>query len=170
MAEKQAEAYRRSLVNEGISKPKAQELAVRKTVELCRRTTRSEIVKSVLASSRFDTPTEVLAKYVTENEIAYKERRESEKFKQNNKGKHNKHNDKNGKPNKFNRFKQGNGGNNNGNFNKNGNFKGNKSGNIRNNRNNRNGEATIRFVQGNEPGPSTGGPSGEQIFHLPFNQ
>lgn len=44
LAEKQVEAYRRSLVNEGISKTKAQELAVRKTVELCRKTARSEVV------------------------------------------------------------------------------------------------------------------------------
>ena len=118
LAEKQAEAYRRSLVNKGISRAKEQELAVRKTVELYRKTTRSEVVKSVLASSKFDTPSEVLAKYVTENDIAYKDKRESEKFKNgNNKGSFDKNNGKHGKFNKFNKSNNGgnNGGNNSGN-------------------------------------------------------
>lgn len=173
LTEKQAEAYRRSLVNEGISKTKAQQMAVKRTVELCRKTARSEIVKAVLSSSKFETPAEVLAKFVTENDLAWKEKKEADRSKQGkgsrNDGNKNKNDNKNGNKNnsKFNK----NNGNSNGNFNK-GNFKNGKSGNFKGNRNNRNGEATIRFVQGNGAGPSGSGEQAqgqEQVFHFPVN-
>lgn len=168
--EKQAEQYRRSLVNEGISKEKAKEMAIKKTVQLCRKTARTEIVKSVLASTKYETPAEVLAKFVTENEVARKEKHEAENFKGNknfkggNNGK-NKNTYKNGqKNNKFNKQNNGNSNKNSNSFNK-----GNKNGNYKENRN-RSGEATIRFVQGNAPAPPSGGEQNqEQVFHFPVN-
>lgn len=65
-AEELAEALQRSLVIEGISQEKAREMTVEKAVELCRGAARSDLVKSVLASTKFDSPKEVLAKFVTE--------------------------------------------------------------------------------------------------------
>lgn len=56
-AEKLAEAYRRSLIIEGMTKAKSQELTISKTaVELCRKTARSEIVKSILSSGTYTQP------------------------------------------------------------------------------------------------------------------
>lgn len=76
--EKLAEAFRRSLISEGISKSLAQEMTVNKTVELCRKTTKSEIVKSVLSAATFDKPESVIAKFVTESDVARKEYKESQ--------------------------------------------------------------------------------------------
>lgn len=76
-AEKLAKAFRRSLVVSGISQQKAQEMTIKKTVELYRKTARSEIVKSVLASSHYEQP----ATLVTQNDMAKKEKAESDAFK-----------------------------------------------------------------------------------------
>lgn len=53
-------------------------MTISKTVELCRNTARSKIVKSVLASKSFDTPSEVISKFATENSISRKEFKETE--------------------------------------------------------------------------------------------
>lgn len=66
-AEKLAESYRRSLILEGMSAAKATELTIDKTVELCRRNTRSDLVKSVLEATPFTNAKEVLAKLITQN-------------------------------------------------------------------------------------------------------
>lgn len=66
-AEKLAESYRRSLILEGMSTAKATELTIDKTVELCRRNTRSDLVKSVLEATPFTNAKEVLAKLITQN-------------------------------------------------------------------------------------------------------
>lgn len=79
-AEKLAEAFRRSLINEGMTKAKSQELTISKTVELCRRTARSEIVKSILSSGTYTQPSEVLAKLITENEVVKREETEKNAF------------------------------------------------------------------------------------------
>lgn len=181
-AEKQIEAFRRSLVNEGITKQKSQEMAIKKTVEICRKIARSEIVKSVLAATQYDTPADVLAKFVTENDIARKEKREAENGKNNqnrnkqfdNKKKFNKNgNYKSGKNNHRNQDGGNNNqGNRNNNRNGNNNRQGQGSGQNRhrnNNNNNNNREHTIRLVQGNAPAPPAGGSQqnqGEQVFHL----
>lgn len=47
---------------EGINPEKANEITIDKTVELCRSNTSSDLVKSVLESTKFDTPREVIAK------------------------------------------------------------------------------------------------------------
>lgn len=65
-AEELAEQLRRSLCVEGFSKAKAKEMAVEKTVDMCRRSARNETIKAVLASSRFDEPKEVIAKMIVE--------------------------------------------------------------------------------------------------------
>lgn len=82
-AEKLADEFRRGLVMEGIPKQKAAEMTVKKTVELCRKTAKSEIVKSVLSAAQFASPKEVIAKFVTENDVARREKREQEQFRGN---------------------------------------------------------------------------------------
>lgn len=61
-AEELSDSLRRSLIVEGISTSKATEMAIEKTVELCRKNTNSDLVKSVLESTKFDSPKEVIAK------------------------------------------------------------------------------------------------------------
>lgn len=165
LTEKQAEAYRRSLVNEGISRPKAEQMAVRETVKLCRKVSRNRLVQSVLASSKFETPTEVLATFSIENEAARQENDDSGNFNKNknngnkkfdNKKKFNKNNknDKNkGDKKQFNNYKN----NKNGGNSSQGGYKGKKN------------EHTIRIVSGNQPVPSASGSQDgtEQLFRIP---
>lgn len=66
-AEDLAEALQRSLIIEGIPHNERNEMAIEKTIEACRNAARSDYVKSVLAASRFDSPNEVIAKYLVEN-------------------------------------------------------------------------------------------------------
>lgn len=68
-----SDAFRRSLIIEGITPTKATEMAIDKTVELCRKNTSSSTVKSVLAASKFDSSKEVVAKLITETNIAKSE-------------------------------------------------------------------------------------------------
>lgn len=65
-AEKLAEQYRRSLCDEGFSKDKAKELSIEKTVELCRKSSRSATLTSIIASTKFTEPKEVIAKMIVE--------------------------------------------------------------------------------------------------------
>ena len=46
-----ADALKRSLLTEGITKVKAQEMAVAQTVSVCRLKSRTDLVKSILAST-----------------------------------------------------------------------------------------------------------------------
>lgn len=64
--EELAEQYRRSLINEGFPKEKAKEFAIEKTVELCRKSARSPTVVSIIASTKFSEPKEVIAKMIVE--------------------------------------------------------------------------------------------------------
>lgn len=64
--EKLADSFRRALVFEGIPQGKANEMAVDKTVTLCRKNTNSELIKAVLESTKFSTPKEVVASLVTQ--------------------------------------------------------------------------------------------------------
>lgn len=81
-AEELADEYRRSLVNEGITKIKAEEMAVKKTIELCRRIANNETVKSVISSTKYDKPSEVLTTFITQCDLAKKEKREADAAKQ----------------------------------------------------------------------------------------
>lgn len=76
--EKLAESFRRSLVLEGFTRQKASEMAIRKTQELCRRTSRSEAAKAVIDGNKYDTPSDVVSTFLAQNAIAQKERREQE--------------------------------------------------------------------------------------------
>lgn len=182
VTEKLAESLRRSLVLEGISKEKAKEMSIKKTVELCRKTARSEVVKSVIASSSFSNPAEVVTKLITEIDIEKREKNQAQvqrKFQSENNGNFkgkmfNNNQQRGGKPfNKFNKFNKFDG-------------KGKKFFNNQNQNGNRtfynsnkrkfNNEATIRVVQG-EPQPSTSQQipqqqqftSGEQFFRIAPN-
>lgn len=178
-AEKLSEAFRRSLVIEGIPRAKAQEMTIKKTIDLCRKTTRFDVVKSVLSSASYGQPSDVIAKFVTESDIARKEKQLAEnfrnqksanpKFVQNKKFDKNKQFNKtnNSSPNKFS----------NGNFQRK-NQSGRNFSNKYNNRNNqqqnnRQNEQTIRVVTGSAPGTSSAGSPHahpqEQVFHIPFS-
>lgn len=74
-AEELADALRRTFVIEGISAEKANEMAVEKTVEMCRASTRSDLVKSVLPSTTFEDAKTVIAKYIIETSAEIKERK-----------------------------------------------------------------------------------------------
>lgn len=191
-AEKLAEALRRTLIVEGISKAKAQEMTINKTVEICRKTARSEVVKSVLASKAFESPAEVIAKFVTENTIARKEFREASSFKgkkfpPNNNGNQNKrfdnrsNNDNRNNSGRYNSNNRQNDNQNRNNNNRPNNFQhtrrftnSNRHQNNQNNRqhnarNNNANEHTIRIVSGNQAGPSSDGPVRNDVYHVPMN-
>lgn len=74
-ADELADCFRRSLVMEGISLEKASEMTVDRTVEMCRASARTDLVKSVLASSSFKNHKEVVAKFLVEVNTESKERR-----------------------------------------------------------------------------------------------
>lgn len=162
-AERLAEAFRRSLRSEGYLPEMAHELTVRKTQELCRRTARSDVVKGIIASTKFDTPAEVIAKLVTENETARKEYKEKNNLDKRSKNPNNKKFDK-----KFDKNGQ--------NFNKNnqkfnGNRRFNKNQNQNQNQNGQRGnrEQYIRVVQNDDnsnAGEGTSQGPTEQVFRL----
>lgn len=66
-AEELADAFTRTLIVEGIPQDKANEMSIEKTVDMCRATTRSNLVKSVLASSQFTDAKSVIAKFIVES-------------------------------------------------------------------------------------------------------
>ncbi|XP_055308444.1 uncharacterized protein DDB_G0287625-like [Sitodiplosis mosellana] len=65
-AEKLAEELNRSLCREGFSQAKAKEITIEKTVEMCRKSSKNDTVKAVLAASSFSEPKEVIAKMIVE--------------------------------------------------------------------------------------------------------
>lgn len=141
-AENLAEALQRSLIIEGIPHNKAKEMSIEKTVEVCRNATRSDLVKSILAACQFDSPKEVIAKYLVENATETNEKqilayRRSQNNNNNRGNFRNNNNNNNRNNNRFNNNNRGNFRNNNnrGNFRNNNN---NNRGNFRNNNNNNN--------------------------------
>ena len=72
--EELADALERSLVIEGITKVKAHEMAIEQTVNVCRVNAKSNLVKSILASSSFTEPKDVIAKLVIEQANESKEK------------------------------------------------------------------------------------------------
>lgn len=64
--EKLAEQLVNAFISEGIPVRKSNELAISRVTETCRKSARNDLVKSVLASSTFTTPKEVLSKFATE--------------------------------------------------------------------------------------------------------
>lgn len=73
-AEELADALKRTLIVEGISEAKANEMTIDKTVEMCRATARTNLVKSVLASSTYTDSKTVIAKFLVESNIEAKEK------------------------------------------------------------------------------------------------
>lgn len=65
-AEELADQLRRAYISEGMTHNLAEKTTIDKTVEMCRLSAKTNLVKSVLASSQFSNPKEVLAKLVTE--------------------------------------------------------------------------------------------------------
>lgn len=67
-AEFLADSLQRALLLEGIPDAKATSMTIDETVALCKLSARSEYVKTVLASTKFASPKEVLSKFVTESD------------------------------------------------------------------------------------------------------
>lgn len=61
-----ADALQRSLIIEGITKEKAQEMVIEQTVSICRKNAKSVMVKAILASTVFKEPKDVVAKLIIE--------------------------------------------------------------------------------------------------------
>lgn len=153
-AEELAEAFQRSLVIEGIKRDKAKEMAIDKTVEMCRQSAKNDLVRSVLAAAHFKDPKEAIAKLITE-QVTNDTERQVLHFNQQN-GRYNNKNKSNFKYNKFNNSNNnGNNNryNNNGNRNwrNNSNNRGNRYNNNRNN--NRGNDYNVRVAE-NAPAPS----------------
>lgn len=136
-AEELADALRRTLIIEGMTAAKASEISIDKTVQLCRKSTNSDLVKSVLASTAFKSPKDVIAKLITESDTHVKEQQilrfqklnrgngnqSGKRGRSGNGGKHN------GQNNNSNNSNNSNGGNGRGRNNGNGNCRGRGSGN-----------------------------------------
>lgn len=191
-AEELAEAFKRSLVIEGITKAKALDMTISKTIDLCRANTRSGTAKSIIESSTYSSPGEVLSNFVIQNDKARKERdaleleRLSKKnqrgtYKHGNSGHRGNNSNYRGNHNNGNNFNNNRNNNNNGSRNDNrnnnygnGNYRGGSRGRGYQNRGyqnngNRGGqgtnEHTIRLVTGNAQAPSGGG-----SYQSPQNQ
>lgn len=180
-AEDLAEQLYRSLCNEGFGQEKAKEITIQKTIEMCRKSTRNDTVKAVLAATAFSEPKEVISKMIVEiNNIKQDRPQSSYTHKYNNQNKN--HGNGNGNNNRGqsngqnhfhgNRNRPQNNSNNNNRYNNNGNSNGrsfnrggqNNYGNY--NRGNSNqsqqGNQTIRHISGNETTP---GDSGLNLNH-----
>lgn len=72
--EELAEALERSLIIEGITQTKAHEMAVEQTVNVCRINAKSSLVKSILASTEFKDPKDVVATLIVEQNNEVQER------------------------------------------------------------------------------------------------
>ncbi|XP_017469649.1 PREDICTED: uncharacterized protein LOC108361527 [Rhagoletis zephyria] len=72
--EELADSLERSLIIEGMTQAKAHEMAVEQTINVCRLNSRSDMVKSILASSTFSDSKDVVAKMIVEHDNIIKER------------------------------------------------------------------------------------------------
>lgn len=79
-AEDLAEALQRSLIVEGIPQQKAKSMAVERTVEMCRQSSRSDTIESVLAATAFVEPKEVVAKFLIETNNQQKRQKDKQVF------------------------------------------------------------------------------------------
>lgn len=89
-ADELADSFRRALIMEGIPSHKAQDMAIEKTVEMCRASARSDLTKAVISSTSFTDPKEVVAKFLVEINSEYKEKQVLAFRSQRNKNYHNK--------------------------------------------------------------------------------
>lgn len=65
-AEGLSDAFKRALIIEGVSEEKANEMTVDRTIEMCRSSAKTDLLKSVISSTKYDSAKEVLAKFVVE--------------------------------------------------------------------------------------------------------
>lgn len=65
-AEELADSLKRCLITEGMTTQKANEITIDKTVKMCRASARTDLVKSVLASSKFSEAKEVISTFIVE--------------------------------------------------------------------------------------------------------
>ncbi|XP_067639439.1 bromodomain-containing protein DDB_G0270170-like [Eurosta solidaginis] len=72
--EELSDSLERCLFIEGMTKAKAHEMAVEQTISVCRLNSRSDMVKSILASTTFKDSKDVVAKMIIEREQEVKER------------------------------------------------------------------------------------------------
>lgn len=75
-AEKLTDALRRTLIIEGISPEKANEMTIDRMVQVCSRGTDSNVVKAILKASKFQTAKEVVAKMITSSNECDRERQD----------------------------------------------------------------------------------------------
>lgn len=164
-----ADALRKAYIGDGMPAELAKKMTVDKTVEMCRFSAKTPLVKAVLAATHFDEPKDVLAKFITEATTETNEtqvlafRANGFRGRGNNRGRFNFN--RNGQ----NNYNQNNYHNNNGGYNNNfrarGRGRGRGRGNFNNNYQNNNyqnsnwgrrntNEQFIRVVSENEPGPS----------------
>lgn len=167
-----ADSLRRSYISDGVPHDLAMKMTIDRTVEMCRLSARTPLVKSVLASATFAEPKEVLAKFITESN---QETTETRILAYGNGNNNNNANNNRGRGNfrgqrnyGYNNYNNANNYNNRGNqnFNQRGNFRGrrggrgrgffnnNRGGYARNNNNNGRNEQYIRIVSENGQGPS----------------
>lgn len=174
-AEALAEGLRRALHLEGMSSKMAHETSVKETVNLCRRSTNSDLVKSIIMSTQFKNPKEVIAKLITEsdtyvreqqilrfkkatrgnsngnNKKGYDRNNGSRQQGQNNQSNNKQNNNGNFRGRGSNRGRGGGRGNGNGNYYNNGNY---NNGRWTNNNNNGQAGPSVRVAHsGNEQGP-----------------
>lgn len=153
-AEQLAEDLQRALIIEGISRVKAQEMVIDRTVTMCRQSARGETVKTVIAATKFSNPKEVIAKLITEQNTHEVEKQILSFRSQNHRGNRNFRGNKRGNFHNRNNHNQ-NHRNNNGRFNHRG--RGNGNGHHRYNNNNRNNNSYNVRVTENSQSPSGGG-------------
>ncbi|XP_067613964.1 probable serine/threonine-protein kinase DDB_G0272254 isoform X1 [Eurosta solidaginis] len=72
--EELSDSLERCLIIEGMTQSKAHEMAVEQTISVCRFNSRSDMVKSILASTTFKDSKDVVAKMIIEREQEVKER------------------------------------------------------------------------------------------------
>lgn len=181
-AEELADAFRRALVMEQIPFAKAEEMTIDKTVELCRTNAQNNLVKSVLASTKFSNPKEVIAKFIVESNTTKQEAQVFALRKSQNRGngsnrngnyRNNGNNNRNGRYNNNGYNNNGNNRNRNGRYNNNNNNnrnnnngygnRNNNNGNNRNNdnRNNNNNQRNVRHAENATASQSTLGNANE---------
>lgn len=68
-AEELADQLRRAYISEGMNNELAEKTTIDKTVEMCRLSAKTNLVKSILASTTFNDPKEVMAKLITESNV-----------------------------------------------------------------------------------------------------
>lgn len=155
-----ADLLRRSYISDGIPARVAKKMATKKTVEMCRLSAKTDLVKSVLASTHFDEPKEVLAKFITESSQENTEKRilrfTSNRTRNNFRGNYRFQNNRQKFNNRNYNYRSNNQSyqNNRGNFNNRGQMTSSRT--FRNQNNNNRNERHIRFMSENEVSPSYG--------------